>query len=150
MNEPDLQAVYRERVLTHSKQPLNFRRQENCDCEATGFNQLCGDKVSVYLTLENDTVTDASFEGAGCAISIASASMMTEALLGCTVTEAEQLLEQAATIFTADTAPTNPRLDNIKALEGVKQYPSRIKCATLAWQTLAAALQGNNETVTTE
>lgn len=150
MNGTDLQSVYRERVLAHSREPHNCRRPANCDREAKGFNQLCGDKVSVFLTLENDMVTDAAFEGTGCAISIASASMMTEALKGCSVAEAEQLLDNATSLFTADTPIEDARLNDIKALEGVKQYPSRIKCATLALETLAAALQGNNQQVTTE
>lgn len=150
MNDTDLQSVYRERVLTHSRQPHNFRRPQQCDREAVGFNPLCGDKVSVFLTVEDDIVTDASFEGTGCAISIASASMMTDAVQGCSVQEAERLLHEAANLFSADAVMTDERLQDIRALEGVRQYPSRIKCATLAWNTLAAALRGDEEQVTTE
>ena len=150
MNSADLQSVYRERVLTHSREPHNFRRPECCDREATGFNPLCGDKVTVFLTIENDIVTDASFEGSGCAISIASASMMTDALTGCSLAEAQALLQNAASLFTDEASSDDARLDDLKALEGVKQYPSRIKCATLSWNTLEAALRGDNQQVTTE
>jgi nitrogen fixation NifU-like protein len=146
----DLQAVYRERVLEHSRNPHNLRRPASPDREAIGFNPLCGDKLTVYVNLKDDNITDIAFEGTGCAISMASASMMTDALAGCSLAEADQLIDATQKIFTNDQPVTNEKLSEIKALEGVRSYPSRIKCATLAWIALTAALHGQTNQVSTE
>ena len=146
----DLQDIYRQRVIAHSREPRNQRRPADASREALGFNQLCGDKLTVYLTFEGDTVRDVAFEGTGCAISIASASMMTEALRGVSRDQALQLIEEFGAIFTADSEPEGERLDEAQALAGVRDYPSRIKCATLAWSTAAAALRGEAGQVSTE
>jgi nitrogen fixation NifU-like protein len=120
------------------------------DREATGFNPLCGDKLTVYLSLDNDIVKDISFEGTGCAISIASASMMTDTLRGCSATDANALISSVHEMFAEDEPNVPEQLDSFRALEGVRQYPSRIKCATLAWTALEAALHNKSEDVTTE
>lgn len=152
MNE-DLQAVYRERVLDHSRNPHNCGRPTSADREAVGFNPLCGDKLTVYVSMAGDRVEEIAFEGIGCAISIASASMMTDALAGRTLQEAEALIDTAAKMLT-DTPPAIcDELDEFRALEGVRAYPSRIKCATLAWSAAKAALHGgenNIKTISTE
>lgn len=145
----DLQTVYRERVLEHSRNPHNFGKPAHADCEAHGHNPLCGDKVSVYVELTDDTLDSVSFEGTGCAISMAAASMMTDALRGLTRGEAQSVVESVDAMF-ADAAAVEPRLDELKALEGVRAYPSRIKCATLPWKTLAAALNEQTDEVSTE
>jgi nitrogen fixation NifU-like protein len=146
----DLQAVYRERVLKHSRNPHNLRHPSSPDREAVGFNPLCGDKLTVYVNLEGDRIIDVAFEGTGCAISMASASMMTDALTACSLAEADQLIEDTHKIFSSDQPASNEKLTEINALEGVRSYPSRIKCATLAWTALAAALHGQTSQVSTE
>jgi nitrogen fixation NifU-like protein len=152
MNNPakDLQAIYRERVLEHSRNPHNFGPTEAPDREALGFNPLCGDKLTVYLNLQDDVISGVTFEGTGCAISIASASMMTDALCGQSLTEADALINAVERMFTENAPIDNERLSEVMALEGVRSYPSRIKCATLAWTALAAALHGQAAQVTTE
>lgn len=147
---PDLQNVYRETVLEHSRHPHNCSRLPTANRKALGFNPLCGDKLTVYINVQNDRVLQASFEGSGCAISIASASMMTDALEGCSVTEAEAMIRQVQHMLGSDDSTTDDRLADIRALEGVRSYPSRIKCATLAWTAMAAALHGDAEEVSTE
>jgi nitrogen fixation NifU-like protein len=146
----DLQTVYRERVLEHSRNPHNLRRPSSPDREAVGFNPLCGDKLTVYVNLEDDNIIDVAFEGTGCAISMASASMMTDALTGCSLAEADQLIAATKKIFTNDQPIKNEKLNEIQSLEGVRSYPSRIKCATLAWTALTAALHGQSSQVSTE
>jgi nitrogen fixation NifU-like protein len=146
----DLQAVYRERVLEHSRNPHNQRHPESPDCEALGFNPLCGDKLTVYANLQDNKIIDVAFEGTGCAISIASASMMTDAITGCSLTEADTLIEATQKMFSSDQPVENAQLTEITALEGVRSYPSRIKCATLAWTALAAALHGQASQISTE
>jgi len=146
----DLQAIYRERVLEHSRNPHNQRRPKAPDCEAIGFNPLCGDKLTVYANLQGDKIIDIAFEGTGCAISVASASMMTDAITGCSLTEADTLIEATQNMFRSDQPVKNAQLTEIAALEGVRSYPSRIKCATLAWTALAAALHGQASQISTE
>ncbi|MBT8423268.1 MAG: SUF system NifU family Fe-S cluster assembly protein [Gammaproteobacteria bacterium] len=145
-----LKDIYRQRVLEHSRAPHNQRRTAAADREVTGFNPLCGDKVTVYLDLQDDSVSDVAFEGSGCAIAMASASMMTEALRGLPHDTALQLIEEFGQMFAADAEPENPRLEEAKALHSVRAYPSRVKCATLAWNTAEAALHDSNVQVTTE
>jgi nitrogen fixation NifU-like protein len=152
MND-ELQAVYRERVLDHSKNPRNCYRPQAPDREAVGFNPLCGDKLTVYLQMDGDVVHEVAFEGTGCAISIASASMMTNALAGCSISEADRLIESAQQMLNEEPSSPDESLEEFRALEGVRAYPSRVKCATLAWSAAEAALHqpGNNvEQVSTE
>ncbi|MCP4091150.1 MAG: SUF system NifU family Fe-S cluster assembly protein [Gammaproteobacteria bacterium] len=146
----DLQAIYRKQVLEHSRNPHNQRHPEAPDCEALGFNPLCGDKLTVYANLQGDKIIDVAFEGTGCAISVASASMMTDAITGCSLTEAASLIEATQKMFSSDQSVKNTQLTEIAALEGVRSYPSRIKCATLAWTALAAALYGQDNQISTE
>ncbi|MBL8200682.1 MAG: SUF system NifU family Fe-S cluster assembly protein [Chromatiales bacterium] len=144
---PDLQGLYRQIVLDHSRQPRNQRRPEHPDREAEGHNPLCGDKIRVYARLRDDSVEDVAFEASGCAICIASASLMTEAAVGRAVPMVRALGQQ----FEAALSPGGGHLPgDLAALAGVGQYPSRIRCATLPWKTLLAALDASPETVTTE
>jgi nitrogen fixation NifU-like protein len=146
----DLQNVYRATVLEHSRHPHNYHLLQTANRKALGFNPLCGDKLTVYVNVQNDQVLQMSFEGSGCAISIASASMMTDALEGCSVTEADAMINQVQHMLASDDSATDDRLAEIRALEGVRSYPSRVKCATLAWTAMAAALHGDTNEVSTE
>lgn len=144
----DLRELYQEVIVDHNRRPRNFRRIEPATRKLEGFNPLCGDRLTVYLTLDGETISDVAFEGSGCAISVASASLMTEALIGKPVAEAERLFESVHDLMTGqgDTALEG----KLAVLGGVKDYPSRVKCATLAWHTLVGALHGDNEPVKTE
>jgi nitrogen fixation NifU-like protein len=146
----DLQNIYRETVLEHSRNPHNRRPLTNPSREALGFNPLCGDKLRVYLNLTADQVDEVSFEGTGCAISIASASMMTDALSGCSTHEAADRINQVSAMLSEDDIELVPELAELHALEGVRNYPSRIKCATLAWTAAQAALQNDGAEISTE
>ena len=146
----DLQEIYRQRVLEHSRNPHNCCHPERADREAQGFNPLCGDKVTVYLQVDSDHLSNVCFEGTGCAISIASASMMTDALQGQSLDRAAALIDEVGRMFSGDASLANAALGDLDALAGVRRYPSRIKCATLPWNTAAAALQGNEQQITTE
>lgn len=145
-----LQDMYRRKVLDHSRQPHNFGRPANFDQEATGFNPLCGDKLSVYLQITDNEICEAAFEGTGCAICIASASLMTDALTGQSVEHAQQLSDQVHAMFADGSAIQDEALAGMEALASVRHYPSRIKCATLAWTTVKAALTGDAKQVSTE
>jgi len=138
--------IYRQRVLDHSRAPHNRRRPDDANREVTGHNPLCGDKLTVYLRM----VGDAAFEGCGCAISIASASMMTDALRGATQAEARELINGVNGMFASGALPDDPRLEALQALESVREYPSRVKCATLAWTAAEAALNDSDSRVSTE
>lgn len=146
----DLMNIYRQRVLDHSREPHNQRRPDHVDRQVTGFNPLCGDKLTVFLTVNENTVADIAFEGTGCAISIASASMMTDALRSLPIDRAGQLIDDIDAMFTDGSVPEDPRLQEIRALENVRSYPSRIKCATLAWSAASTALHDQGDQVTTE
>jgi nitrogen fixation protein NifU and related proteins len=148
----DLRELYQELIIDHSKRPRNFRALEAADCKSEGYNPLCGDKVTVFLELEHDRVKNVSFQGAGCAISTASASVMTESVKGKTVAEAEALFEVFHNLVTGKPPATGktPELGKLAVFSGVSEFPARVKCATLAWHTLHAALQGKGETVSTE
>ncbi len=144
----DLRELYQDLILDHGKHPRNFRAQDHADCEAVGHNPLCGDKLVLYLTVgDNGKIVDASFQGEGCAISTASASMMTEILKGKTAAQAKALFAYFHLLCT-EGAPeqVDPALLNeedkarLEALSGVRHYPMRVKCATLAWRTLESAL----------
>lgn len=148
----DLKDLYQDIIVDHNRRPRNFRRMENADREAEGFNPLCGDKLVLYVKLDDDVIEDVSFQGSGCAISVASASLLTERLKGMRVEEAEQLFEDVIPLLTGKLSETEPRerFRKLAALEGVKEYPSRVKCASLCWHTLDAALKNVDQPVTTE
>jgi nitrogen fixation protein NifU and related proteins len=141
--------LYQETILDHSKRPRNHHPLADADRKAEGYNPLCGDKLKLYLKMDGDIVKDASFEGAGCAISTASASLMTESLKGKTRQEALKLVEKFHDLLTTDT-PASRDLGKLVVFCGVREYPARVKCATLAWHTLKSALSGAEETVSTE
>ncbi len=139
----NLMDLYQEVILDHCKRPRNFGALPGADHVAEGYNPLCGDKVKVYLALDGDRLAGIAFEGAGCAISTASASLMTEALAGKSVGEAQQLFAEVHGMLTGDpsqAAEESESLGKLAALGGVREYPVRVKCATLAWHTLQAAL----------
>jgi nitrogen fixation protein NifU and related proteins len=148
----DLQDLYQEIVLDHYKKPRNFHKLENANRQADGYNPLCGDKLSVYLQVENGIVKDIGFTGTGCAISTASASMMTESLKGKPETEATALFERFQQLVTdrSGSQPNPEVFGNLAVFWGVREYPVRVKCATLAWHTMRAALNQQKETVATE
>lgn len=148
----DLQELYQEVVLDHNRRPRNFKRPDNVNRTAEGFNPLCGDQVNVYLNVEDDVITDIGFEGEGCAISKASTSMMTESVKGRTTAEAEEIFSAFRAMVTgkADGASDVELLGDLEVFQGVSQYPARIKCATLSWHALQAALDSSGETVATE
>jgi nitrogen fixation NifU-like protein len=146
----ELRQLYQEVILDHYKKPRNFGPLAGADHTAEGYNPLCGDQVKVSVRLEDGKVADAHFEGAGCAISTASASLMTEAVKGKTVEEAEQLFQRFHGLVSGKNAEiAEDDLGKLEALAGVRDYPVRIKCATLAWHALRSALHGG-EKVTTE
>ena len=148
----DLRELYQEVILDHSRQPRNFRRPDHANREAKGDNPLCGDKVAVFLTIEDGKVADVGFQGRGCAISMASASLMTEIVKGKSETEARALFESFHDEMTGKSAchgAAAGELDKLTVLSGVREYPMRVKCATLSWHTLMAALN-KAQTVSTE
>jgi len=148
----DLRDLYQEVIRDHSKQPRNCHALEDATRKAEGFNPFCGDRVTVYLKIEDDVVQDISFQGTGCAISTASASMMTESLKGKSREEVEHLFERFHDLITGppDEIPDTEGLGKLKVFAGVREFPLRVKCASLAWHTLRAALRGEAEPVTTE
>ncbi|HEC17367.1 MAG TPA: SUF system NifU family Fe-S cluster assembly protein [Sedimenticola sp.] len=148
----DLRELYQEVIIDHSRNPRNFGKLDAADRIARGNNPLCGDKLTLYLKLdENDVITDVSFEGAGCAISISSASLMTEMLKGKTLQQAEALFQAFHGLIMGENTPDRDAgLGKLKVLEGVKAFPSRVKCATLAWHMLHAALEKATQPVSTE
>ncbi len=144
MNE--LRELYQELILDHSKRPRNFREMPGATHHAVGYNPLCGDRATIYLQVEGDVVKDVSFHGQGCSISTASASMMTDALRGKTVAEAKALFERFHELVTADpsrAAEVAPELGKLGVFAGVHEFPMRVKCASLAWHTMKAALEGD-------
>jgi nitrogen fixation NifU-like protein len=147
----DLRELYQEVILDHTKRPRNFRKMEGANFSAKGYNPLCGDKVTVYLKFEDGVVRDISFEGSGCAISTASASMMTESLKGKTRAEAEALFHRFHELVTGKPhAAETPELGKLAVFTGVREFPVRVKCATLSWHTLRAALNSEKQVVSTE
>ena len=149
----ELRELYQEQILDHSKRPRNKREISGAK-SAEGYNPLCGDRATVYVALDGDVVKDVSFVGQGCSISTASASMMTEALKGKTKAEVEALFERFHALVTAppDRAERNaaPELGKLAVFSGVCEFPARVKCASLAWHTLKAAMTGGQQTVKTE
>jgi len=147
----DLRDLYQDVILEHSKAPRNFRALPAADHKAEGYNPLCGDQFTVYLTLEGDTITDISFQGSGCAISKSSASMMTQALKGKTLAEAQEIFERFHKVVTGHGGTADEaELGKLAVFSGVSEFPVRVKCATLAWHTLQAALEGKEESISTE
>lgn len=148
----DLRELYQEMILDHNRHPRNRHAMEDATTHADGNNPLCGDQITVYLRVEDGIVREASFEGHGCAISTASASMMTEAVVGKTREEAEAMFETFRHAVTEDGAelPETADFEKLQVLSGVKEFPMRVKCATLPWHTLHAALEGEDTPVSTE
>ena len=146
----DLRELYQEIIIDHNRNPRNHREITNATSQARGFNPLCGDKLTVYLQVVNNIIQDISFIGCGCAISQASASLMTDAMMGKTVAQAHQLFERFHTMLTSDEEIPAFDLDKLTVLAGVRAFPARVKCATLAWHTLDAALKKDAAPVCTE
>ena len=148
----DLNDLYQELILDHNKSPRNCRAIEDADRKADGYNPLCGDRVTVFLKLEGNVVKEVTFEGSGCAISTASASLMTQSLKGQTLEEAKERFANFHGLVTGEPCETKerPGLGKLEVFSGVCQYPARVKCATLAWHTVNAALEDSHDTVTTE
>jgi nitrogen fixation NifU-like protein len=146
----DLKDLYRDVIIDHNRQPRNFGRLNPADAHAEGFNPLCGDRLELYVTLEGERLKDLKFEGKGCAISVASASLMTETLKGKTRAEAQRYFAEVHALLTqAGHVPTLD-LGKLAALSGVREFPVRVKCASLCWHTLNAALARQAQPVSTE
>lgn len=148
----DLRELYQEVILDHNKRPRNFRAIEHPTRTARGHNPLCGDRLTLYLTLDGDQIADVAFEGSGCAISKASASLMTEALKGKTVGQAEALFERFHAVVTSpgDVPVNTDGLGKLAVFAGVREFPARVKCASLAWHTLKAAVATPDAVASTE
>ena len=145
----DLEELYQEVILDHNRRPRNFRAIES-GRKAEGYNPLCGDRITVFLKVDDGVITDASFQGAGCAISKASASLMTDSVKGKTVAEAQALFERFHRMITAAPDASPGDLGKLAVLSGVRRFPVRVKCATLAWHTFQAAMDARDEVVSTE
>ncbi len=143
-SEQQLKDIYRQTVLDHSRHPRNFKRLEPADRSIQGHNPLCGDKVTVYLKLDGDDIEEIAFEGTGCAISMASASIMTESLQGTSVHDAQNQADEIMQQFEIRGEDAPEIAGEMAALAGVRAYPSRVKCATLAWKALAAVLSDDS------
>lgn len=147
-----LRDLYQEVILEHSKVPRNYREIKDADHKAEGYNPLCGDRFTVYLHMDGDSIRDISFQGSGCAISKASASMMTQSLKGKSRADAEQLFNRFHNLVTghSESNGNHEDLGKLEVFSGVSEFPARVKCATLAWHTLQAALAGEQDAVSTE
>jgi nitrogen fixation protein NifU and related proteins len=146
----DIRELYQQVIIDHNRCPRNCGALAEANCQAKGVNPLCGDELTVYLQLDGDTITAIRFQGKGCAISTASASLMTEALQGKTITYAKKIFEQFHTCLTEEAPTHGDELGKLTVLTGVREFPVRIKCATLAWHTLKAALDREKQPITTE
>ena len=147
----DLRDLYQEVILDHNRSPRNFGRLDDADLQADGHNPLCGDRLSITVKLDGDRVTDLRFEGSGCAISKASASLMTEKVKGGTLDELRGLFDRFHRLVTDQTAPADDAgLGKLAVFAGVRDYPARVKCAILAWHTLRAAVDDRQDIVSTE
>lgn len=148
----DLRDLYQEVILEHSKAPRNYRELKTADRKAEGYNPLCGDRFTVYVQMDGDSIRDIGFQGSGCAISKASASMMTQSLKGKTRSEAEDLFKRFHKVVTGQNGANGNHddLGKLAVFSGVSEFPTRVKCATLAWHTLQAALEGKQEAISTE
>ncbi len=145
----DLRALYQEVILDHSKRPRNFRALADSNRHAEGYNPLCGDRITVYVKLDGDRIVDIGFQGSGCAISTASASLLTETLKGKSRAEADELFAKFHDLVTGQ-GNGGVSLGKLAVFSGVSEFPVRVKCATLAWHTLKSALEGEEKTVSTE
>lgn len=146
---PEVRALYQEVIVDHGRHPRNFGPMPNATHVLEGYNPLCGDKLKLYLLVENNIVQAIKFEGAGCAISMASASLMSQQIEGKTLEEAQQLFQFFHAMIIDGSSP-DARLGKLTILEGVKEFPARVKCATLSWYTLQNIINGNNEVAVTE
>ena len=148
----ELSDLYQEVILDHNKSPRNFHKLAGANRTAEGYNPLCGDKVTVYVKLDGDVISEISFEGSGCAISKASASMMTDSLKGKTTAETEALFDRVHKMLTGELGPKvdSDKLGKLAVLSGVCNFPARVKCASLSWHTLHAALKGEGGVASTE
>jgi nitrogen fixation NifU-like protein len=146
----ELSELYQQVILEHNKKPRNFHKLETANKTAEGYNPLCGDQLMVYLQLEDDVIKDISFEGSGCAISKAAASMMTQSVKGRTRVEAEMLFDEFHRMVTGqlDTEKTTNNLGRLTIFAGVREFPARVKCASLSWHTMRAALLGETNAST--
>ena len=140
----ELNDLYRDVILDHNRRPRNFGALEPADASVEGFNPMCGDRLTLRLRLADGAISDIRFEGQGCAISTASASLMTEAVKGKTRAEALHLFDRVHQLLTDDAAAPDEDLGKLAALSGVREYPARVKCASLCWHTLASALRSTN------
>jgi len=148
----ELRELYQSVILDHNKRPRNFHEPEGANRSADGFNPLCGDKITVYLELEDDVVKDVGFSGSGCAISTASASLMTQSIKGKSVDDVRQLFDGFHELVVGDSgeAADLEKLGKLAVFSGVREFPVRVKCATLAWHTMKSALEGTGEVAKTE
>ena len=151
----ELEELYQDMIMEHNRKPRNFRMLDGADRSSEGFNPFCGDTITIYLALYGDQVADIGFQGSGCAISRASASMLTESVMGKSIAEAEQIFDAFHEMLTRGPVAEvehddDDTLGDLGILSGVSAFPTRVKCATLSWNTLKAALQENEETVSTE
>jgi nitrogen fixation protein NifU and related proteins len=136
----ELTDLYQEVILDHNRRPHNFRAIDAASAKQEGYNPLCGDRLTLYLSLDGEVIKDAAFQGSGCAISKASASLMTDAVKGKTVAEARELFEQFHAMITSDPGTPPADLGKLSVFAGVREFPTRIKCASLAWHTMKAAV----------
>lgn len=152
MMDDELRELYQQVILDHNKSPRNFKKLENANHYAEGYNPLCGDRIDVYVKLNDDKIEDISFVGSGCAISKASASLMSTMVKGKTIEEAEEIFEMFHHLITGkmDEEVNTDEVGKLAVFAGVREFPSRVKCASLAWHTLISALKEKNKTVTTE
>lgn len=147
----DLKELYQDVIVDHNRSPRHFGKIEDADKTLEGFNPLCGDRLTLYVKMDDNRITDISFDGSGCAISVASASLMTEAVKGKTIDEAQLVFSDFHDLLTSgNTEPDLERFGKLAALAGVRDYPSRVKCASLCWHTLHAILDGAQAPVSTE
>ena len=147
----NLHDLYQEILLEHNNKPRNFRKLDDANRQADGYNPLCGDQITLYLKVEDDVITDVAFQGVGCAISRASASMLTQCVKGQTLNKAEEIFGGFHSLITEPDADVDyDLLGDLEMLSGVSAFPTRIKCAVLAWHTLNAAIEGTDNSVTTE
>jgi nitrogen fixation protein NifU and related proteins len=147
---PDLRELYQEVILEHSKTPRNYRQPAAANRKAEGYNPLCGDHFTVYVEFEGDSIRDIGFQGSGCAISKASASMMTQSMKGKSRAEAVRIFDRFHKLVTGQANGNDSDLGKLAVFSGVSEFPVRVKCATLAWHALQAALEGEQKTVSTE
>jgi len=149
--DSELSELYRELILDHAKKPRHFGKPDDSTHSALGLNPLCGDKLHLYLKVdENGTLTDAGFEGSGCAISVASASLLTDTVVGMSIDDASQFADALTGRLRGESVGDEIDLGKLRALEGVRDYPSRVKCATLAWHAMQSALTNEGQQATSE